>query len=167
MGKKYRKIAKAKIHLKKKYFIGKESSINKWIHLELFTTSFEAMGHETLILTAMNNMGKIYMNASLKNTNDWWNNVSEKIQVNETTDLHNAYNKAMKEDLKLLGDVKEKAMQNKTEKFKSIVEGNNEFLRNMKNQKHNSENIYEDFLLFRRLYLMIYQISHPHFLICL
>lgn len=144
MEKKYRKIAKSTIHLKKKYFMGSSTSVNKWIHLDLYTTTFETMGHETLILSAMNNMGKIFMYADLK---DEKNDERSKIHVDGNTDLNSAYNKMIKEDLKILVDVKESSMQNKTEKFKSVVEGNNEFLRNLKKNKgHNSEDLFEDIL---------------------
>jgi len=154
MGKKYRKIAKAVIHLKKKYFIGSSTSINKWIHLELFTTSFEAMGHETLILSAMNNMGKIYMNAELKQNKQ---DDKSKIQLDENTDLNQAYNKAIKDDIKMLEVVKDKATQNKTEKFKSVVEGNNEFLRNIKNMKNHSGNdLFEDILDDGKCFIFLY-----------
>jgi len=102
------------------------------------------MGHETLILSAMNNMGKIYMNAELKQNKQ---DDKSKIQLDENTDLNQAYNKAIKDDIKMLEVVKDKATQNKTEKFKSVVEGNNEFLRNIKNMKNHSGNDLFEYIL--------------------
>lgn len=145
VGKQYKKIGKAIIHLKKKYFMGNSTSIKKWIQLELFTKNFEAMGHETLILSAMNNLGKIYMTAELKKKEIDESELRNKKHLNEYHDIYEAYDKTLKEDLKVLGEVKDKAIQNKTEKFKSIVEGNNEFLKNIKKMNQvNEEDLFED-----------------------
>mgnify|MGYP001035782961 CR=1 FL=1 len=43
VGKQYKKIAKATIQLYKKYFLGNNTSTRKWIHMELFKTSFESL----------------------------------------------------------------------------------------------------------------------------
>jgi len=103
------------------------------------------MGHETLILSAMNNMGKIYMNAELKPIEVDPSNFRNKIH-HDHADIHTVVTKEIKDDLKVMSTIKDKANQNKTEKFKSVVEGNNEFLRNLKNNMKNvnDEDLFED-----------------------
>ncbi len=150
-GKKYRRIAKSTIHLYKKYFIGGNNHVSKWVHMELLQNSFEHMGQETLILSAMNNMGKVYMNAEVKQDEIDESKFRNKAKVVEAKDLKTAYNTIIHNDLKVLSDAKDRATQNKTDKFKSVVEGNNEFLKNIKeklNNQPNENDLYEDIIDF-------------------
>ena len=43
-GKKYRKIARGKINLYKKYFLTEQLAVDKWIHLQFISNSTRANG---------------------------------------------------------------------------------------------------------------------------
>ena len=153
MGNKYRKIAKSTIHLYKKYFVGSNPSLAKWVHLELLSNSLEQMGHETtIILQAMNNMGKIYMNLDMYKQEEDETRARLKEAQNHLGQaghdqlLKNIYNDKLKKDLQLLPVTKDKAYHNKNEKFRSIVDTNNDFLRSLKAGKHtmSDDELFED-----------------------
>lgn len=119
MGQKYKKIAKGEINIYKKYFQGDNVQTEKWVYLTLFQTQLENMGHNTDIIKAELNKGKIYMKLTLLQP------ISQFKDVPLT---------------------KEPIQANKTERYRSIVENSNEFLKKIKNKKPNEimEDLYED-----------------------
>jgi hypothetical protein len=116
------------------------------VHLELLQNQLEQMGHNSNIIQTVFNTGKIYMQTELlddilqehngKKTR--FENLS--VYTNPST-----VSQALKNNLKNLNYTKDKINANKTERFRSIVENNNEFLKNIKNRKNlSTEELYED-----------------------
>jgi ribosomal protein L13 len=102
------------------------------------------MGHNTNILKAALNQGKIFLRAKLiddvlheQNKRKFTDNMTVKSGVTVLTQ-HKA-------NIKNVEKIKDKIVYNKTERLRSVTEQNNEFLKNLKNLKklHNDE-IYED-----------------------
>ena len=119
VGQKYKKVAKGEINIYKKYFIGDNMTTDKWVYLTLYQTQLENMGHNTDIIKAELNKGKIYMTLNLLQP------------ISEYKDL---------------AAVKEPIQSNKTERYRSVVENSNEFLKKIKGKKANEimEDLYED-----------------------
>ena len=119
VGQKFKKIAKGEINIYKKYFIGDNMKTDKWVYLTLYQTQLENMGHNTDIIKAELNKGKIYMTLTLLSP------------ISEYKDV---------------AAVKEPIQSNKTERYRSIVENSNEFLKKIKGKKSNEiiEDLYED-----------------------
>lgn len=119
VGQKYKKIAKGEINIYKKYFQGDNVHTEKWVYLTLFQTQLENMGHNTDIIKAELNKGKIYMKLTLLQPISQFKDVPI---------------------------MKEPIQANKTERYRSIVENSNEFLKKIKNKKPNEivEDLYED-----------------------
>lgn len=151
-GKKYRKIAKGEINFYKKYFMTETLSVQKWVYLNLYETQLEQMGHSTNILKAVTNTGRIYIKAQLLDPLleggeglPKPKSVFDSISVYSATTHASAMTKILKNNLKNLPNLKDKAMANKTEKYRSVTEHSNEFLRSLKNRKNlTPENIFED-----------------------
>ena len=119
VGQKYKKVAKGEINIYKKYFIGDNMTTDKWVYLTLYQTQLENMGHNTDIIKAELNKGKIYMTLNLLQP------------ISEYKDI---------------AAVKEPIQSNKTERYRSVVENSNEFLKKIKGKKANEimEDSYED-----------------------
>ena len=119
VGQKYKKVAKGEINIYKKYFIGDNMTTDKWVYLTLYQTQLENMGHNTDIIKAELNKGKIYMTLNLLQP------------ISEYKDM---------------AAVKEPIQSNKTERYRSVVENSNEFLKKIKGKKANEimEDLYED-----------------------
>ncbi len=119
VGQKYKKVAKGEINIYKKYFIGDNMTTEKWVYLTLYQTQLENMGHNTDIIKAELNKGKIYMTLNLLQP------------ISEYKDI---------------AAVKEPIQSNKTERYRSVVENSNEFLKKIKGKKANEimEDLYED-----------------------
>jgi hypothetical protein len=148
-GKKYKKIAKAQLNFYKKYFLTEKMTVDKWIHLELFETQLEEMGHNTNILKAVINTGKIFMKANLIDSGlaDELKpsfGKADNVTIYSSSSHATAITNILKNNLKNLPNTKDKTNANKTEKFRSITENTNEFLRNLKNRKNNAEDLFED-----------------------
>lgn len=152
-GKKYRKIAKGEINLYKKYFLTEKLSVDKWVYLDLYETQLEQMGHNTNILKAVSNTGKIFMKAQLLdpllegegNGIPKPKNIFDNLSIYTATTHASAMTQMLKNNLKNLPNLKDKAQANKTEKFRSVTEHGNEFLRSLKNKKGViDEDLYED-----------------------
>ena len=151
-GKKYRKIAKGEINFYRKYFASESLSVQKWVYLNLYETQLEQMGHSTNILKAVTNTGRIYMKAQLLDPLleggeglPKPKSVFDSISVYTATTHASAITKILKNNLKNLPNTKEKAQANKTEKYRSITEHSNDFLRSLKNRKNLCpEDIFED-----------------------
>ena len=92
---------------------------DKWVYLTLYQTQLENMGHNTDIIKAELNKGKIYMTLNLLQP------------ISEYKDM---------------AAVKEPIQSNKTERYRSVVENSNEFLKKIKGKKANEimEDLYED-----------------------
>ena len=92
---------------------------DKWVYLTLYQTQLENMGHNTDIIKAELNKGKIYMTLNLLQP------------ISEYKDI---------------AAVKEPIQSNKTERYRSVVENSNEFLKKIKGKKANEimEDLYED-----------------------
>ena len=118
VGNKYKKICRGDIHLYKKYFLGDKTSIEKWLYLTLFQTQLESMGHNTDIIKAELNKGKIYMNLNILDPVELKKNIL----------------------------IKDPITANKTERYRSIVENSNAFLKKIKSKKTDEimEDLYED-----------------------
>lgn len=118
VGNKYKKICRGEIHLYKKYFLGDKTSIDKWLYLTLFQTQLESMGHNTDIIKAELNKGKIYMSINILDPVELKKNIL----------------------------IKDPITANKTERFRSIVENSNAFLKKIKSKKTDEimEDLYED-----------------------
>lgn len=150
-GKKYRKIAKAEVNFYKKYFLSEKTGVDKWVHLELYQTQLEQMVHNTNIMKAVTNTGKIFMkarflDAQIESQNGQVNNHKhpnlDNISVYSGTTV---MTQILKNNLKNIPNTKERVAANKTEKFRSVTEHGNEFLRNLKNRKLViEEDLYED-----------------------
>jgi hypothetical protein len=143
-GKKYRKIAKGEINFYKKYFLGEKLAVEKWVYLGLYHSQLEQMGQNTSILKAVANQGKIYMRSFLidpaledgkTNPHTAKGHFPDHISVYTTSSHNSIVTQMLKNNLKNLGNVKDKAYANKTERFRSVTEHGNEFLRNLKNKK--------------------------------
>ena len=119
VGQKYKKVAKGEINIYKKYFIGDNMTTDKWVYLTLYQTQLENMGHNTDIIKAELNKGKIYMTLNLLQP------------ISEYKDI---------------AAVKEPIQSNQTERYRSVVENSNEFLKKIKGKKANEimEDLYED-----------------------
>jgi len=141
---KLRKIAVGKINIYKKYFLAKNYNIEKWIYLDLNVNALNlesnppANAPNSDIINAMTVTGKIYMKISLLNPpvedNKLGSTKYEPTIVTTKTGT-SIYSIAMKNNLKNLDNTKNKISANKTEKYRSITEHTNEFLRNLKNNK--------------------------------
>ena len=148
-GKKYKKIAKAQLNFYKKYFLSDKMAVDKWIHLELFQTQLEEMGHNTNILKAVINTGKIFMKAQLIEAGlaDGLSpglGKSDNLSIYSSSSHATAITQILKNNLKNINNTKEKSNANKTERFRSITENTNDFLRNIKNRKNITEDLFED-----------------------
>lgn len=148
-GKKYKKIARAQINFYKKYWQTEKMLVDKWIHLELFETQLEEMGHNTNILKAVINTGKIYMKASLIDSglaDDLKPSIGkcDTMTVYSSSTHASAITSILKNNIKGMMQQKDKTQANKTERFRSVTENTNEFLRNLKNRKNNLEDLFED-----------------------
>ena len=108
------------------------------------------MGHNTNILKAIINTGKIYMKAQLLDPlleadNDKKKGLYEKVSIYTATSNASAMTQILKNNLKNIPLTKDKAYANKTEKFRSVTEHGNEFLRSLKNKKNViEEELFED-----------------------
>jgi hypothetical protein len=151
-GKKYRKIAKGEINIYKKYFMTENLSVQKWVYLNLYENQLEQMGHSTNILKAVTNTGRIFLKAQLMDPLleggegiPKQKNVFDSISVYTATTHASAMTKILKNNLKNISNTKDKASANKTEKYRSITEHSNDFLRSLKNKKNlTAEDIFED-----------------------
>ena len=148
-GKKYKKIARAQLNFYKKYWQTEKMTVDKWVHLELFETQLEEMGHNTNILKAVINTGKIYMKASLIDSG-LADDLKPSIGKTDTLTIYSSSTHAsaitniLKNNIKSMNQQKDKAQANKTERFRSVTENTNEFLRNLKNRKNITEDLFED-----------------------
>jgi len=148
-GKKYKKIARAQLNFYKKYWQTEKMTVDKWVHLELFETQLEEMGHNTNILKAVINTGKIYMKASLIDSG-LADDLKPSIGKTDTLTIYSSSTHAsaitniLKNNIKSMNRQKDKAQANKTERFRSVTENTNEFLRNLKNRKNITEDLFED-----------------------
>ena len=151
IGKKYRKIAKAEINFYKKYFLTEKLGIDKWVHLELLETQLEQMGHNTNILKTVINTGKVYMKSQLidpaiaDNVTNGKVAFCDNLSIYSSTTHASAISQILKNSLKNISNTKEKTTTTRTEKYRSITEHTNEFLKNLKNRKLYTENdLFED-----------------------
>lgn len=140
-GKKYRRLGKGMIHIYKKYFYSNNLSFEKWIYLSLSQSQLQQMAFNTDIITAEMNGGQIYLSACLLDPIPK-GVINAKLfsDYNSNTFLRSASKKIVQE--------KEKVTSNKTEKFRSVVEGNNAFLRKLKSGKvinNTSLNYYSEY----------------------
>lgn len=156
--KKYRKIAKAELNFYKKYFLSEKLGIDKWVHLELMETQLEQLGQNTNIIKTVINTGKIYMKSQLidpaladvnlqMNYSTRKNNNYDNISVFTSTTHASLISQILKNNLKNISNTKDEILKVRNEKYRSITENTNEFLRNLKNRKVYSENdLYEDII---------------------
>jgi len=153
MGKKYRKIAKAEINLYKKYFLTEKLGIDKWIHLELLESQLEQMGHNTNILKTVINTGKVYMKSQLidpaleSSSFNGKNNFCDNMTIYTNTTQASAITQILKNNLKNIGNIKDKTATTRTERYRSMTEHTNEFLKNLKNRKlYSEEELFEEIM---------------------
>lgn len=150
IGKKYRKIAKAEINLYKKYFLTEKLGVDKWVHLELLETQLEQMGHNTNILKTVINTGKIYMKSQLidpeiAEVSAGKSAFCDNMTIYTSTTQASAITQMLKNNLKNISNTKEKTATTRTEKYRSITEHTNEFLKNLKNRKlYTEDELFED-----------------------
>jgi len=150
-GKKYRKVAKGEINLYKKYFLAEKLSIEKFIHLELYKTQIDQFNSSSSIINTMNNIGKIYMKARLidplleENKTVNHNKDFDAISLFTSNTHATAMSKLLRHNIKNMLSTKEKVSQNRTERLKSVVDKENEFLKNIRNKKTvRDEDLLED-----------------------
>ena len=89
----------------------------------------------------MTTTGKIFMKMSLQNPPEEDNKlIPSKYEQSVATAKTGGsiYSIALKNNLKNLDNTRGKVMANKTEKYRSITEHTNEFLKNLKNNKFNN-----------------------------
>lgn len=136
-----KKIAKGQINIYKKYFnFTKKYKEEKWVYLDLFNTKRD--NQNTQILQTVSSTGKIFMKVALMNPPSEDENSARQgdHQTVITTKTSNSiYSQALKNNLKILDKTKENIKANKTEKFRSISENTNEFLRNLKYRKEGAD----------------------------
>lgn len=150
IGKKYRKIAKAEINLYKKYFLSEKLGVDKWVHLDLLETQLEQMGHNTNILKTVINTGKIYMKSQLidpaiSQLTNQKSAFCDNLTIYSSTTQATAITQILKNNLKNISNTKEKTATTRTEKYRSITEHTNEFLKNLKNRKlYSEDDLFED-----------------------
>lgn len=140
-GKKFRRLGKGMIHIYKKYFYSNNLSFEKWIYLSLSQSQLQQMAFNTDIITAEMNGGQIYLSASLLDP-------IPKGVINAKLFSDFNSNSLLKSASKKIAQEKEKVTSNKTEKFRSVVEGNNAFLRKLKSGKvsnNTSLNYYSEY----------------------
>jgi flagellar biosynthesis chaperone FliJ len=138
-----KKIAKGQINIYKKYFnYTKKYKEEKWVYLDLFNVK-SGDTQNTMILQTVSSTGKIFMKVALMNPpvdeeqptfkgNDGHTVITQKT-------VNSVYTTALKNNLKILDKTKENIKANKTEKFRSISENTNEYLRNLKNRKYGAD----------------------------
>lgn len=152
-GKKYRKIAKGEINFYKKYFLTEKLAVDKWVYLNLYETQLEQMGHNSNIVKAVTNTGKIYMKANLLDPliEDGLNSlpkaksIFDSISIYTATTHASAMTQILKSNLKSMLNTKDKIQANKTDRLRSVTEHSNDFLRSLKNRKNViDEDLYED-----------------------
>jgi hypothetical protein len=152
IGKKYRKIAKAEINLYKKYFLSEKLGVDKWVHLELLETQLEQMGHNTNILKTVINTGKVYMKSQLidpaiAEVSGGKSAFCGNLSVYSSTTQATSITQMHKNNLKNISNTKEKTATTRTEKYRSVTEHTNEFLKNLKNRKlYAEEELFEDII---------------------
>ena len=138
-----KKIAKGNINIYKKYFnFTKKYKEEKWIYLDLFNYKTTGDNQSTVILQTVSSTGKIYMKVALLNPpveDENSNKFGDSHTVITTKTATSVYSQALKNNLKVLDKTKENIKANKTEKFRSISENTNEYLRNLKNRKAGSD----------------------------
>lgn len=150
IGKKYRKIAKAEINLYKKYFLTEKLGVDKWVHLELLETQLEQMGHNTNILKTVINTGKVYLksqliDAAIAEVSGSKSAFCDNLTIYSSTTQATAITQMLKNSLKNISNTKDKTATTRTEKYRSITEHTNEFLKNLKNRKlYSEEDLFED-----------------------
>lgn len=134
-----KKIAKGAINIYKKYFnYTKKYKEEKWVYLDLFNPKGSENNQNTLILQTVSSTGKVFMKVALLNPpveDDPLNKTGDSHTVITTKTATSVYSQALKNNLNILDKTKENIKANKTEKFRSISENTNEFLRNLKNKK--------------------------------
>lgn len=154
VGKKYRKIAKADLNFYKKYFLSEKLGVDKWIHLQLLETQLEQMGHSTNILKTVINTGKIYMKSlliepALADSSSFGKSQKfcDNLSVISSITSSSVASQILKNNLKNIVNIKDKTANVRTERYRSITEHTNEFLRNIKNKQFYTENdLYEDII---------------------
>ncbi len=151
IGKKYRKIAKAEINLYKKYFLTEKLGVDKWVHLELLETQLEQMGHNTNILNTLSNTGKVYIKSQLIDpaiaevSGSSKQGFCDNMTIYSSTTQASAITQMLKNSLKNISNTKDKMATTRTEKYRSITEHTNEFLKNLKNRKlYSEDDLFED-----------------------
>merc|ERR1712151_1228289 len=102
-------------------------NVDKWVHLELFETQLEEMGHNTNILKAVINTGKIYMKANLIDSglaDDLKPNIGkcDNLTIYSSSTHASAITSMLKNNIKTMNQQKDKAQANKTERFRSVTE---------------------------------------------
>lgn len=143
---KLKKIAKGNINIYKKYFnFTKKYKEEKWVYLDLFKFSSDA--GQTQIIQTLSSVGKIFMKVHLLNppTEDENAKQGDSHTVMTSKTGGSIYSQTLKNNLKTLDKTKENIKLNKTEKFRSITENTNEYLKNIKNRKQgNDEYVIEE-----------------------
>ena len=131
---KLKKLAKGNINIYKKYFnFNDKYSVEKWIFLDI---NIETSKKGATILQSMTATGKISMKMVLLNPPKEIPevNLDNKSVISNKTH-GSVYSQALKNNLKNISNTKENVKSNKSERFRSITEHNNEFLKKLKTRK--------------------------------
>ena len=131
LGKKYKKIARGVFNLYNRYFKQGYTIIKKNVHLHLFENNLASMGHNSLIIQTMSNVGKIEVKAVLLNPPKK-SDKTLKFEGNSTKSTASILSKILKNNINTIKKYKESIVHNRTERFRSIVDKENDFLRNLK-----------------------------------
>ncbi len=146
-GQKYRKLAKGDINVYKKYLFNDKLEIEKFIHLELCKPQIDRNSFGSNILNAMSGMGKVSFKAMFLDPelND------SKTEKKESMNLFTKGNNTSKITQILRSNIKnyllnrEKLINNKTERFKSLMNKETDLLYNIqKDPKNKSKKNKED-----------------------
>jgi hypothetical protein len=141
---KLRKVGVGKINIYKKYFLAKTYNFQKWIYLDLNLGALNISGpgenlQNSEILSAMTTTGKIFMHCTLLNPPPEDDKIfSHKYEpsVHTSKTGGSIYSIAIKNNIKNLENTKAKIQNNRSEKYRSITEHTNDFLKNVKAGKY-------------------------------
>lgn len=140
-GQKYRKLAKGEINIYKKYFLSEKLEIEKFIHLDLYKAQIDKLSMGSSIMNAMSGMGKIFLKAVLidPDVND-----SKQTKQKETMSIFNKTS-GMKNTQILRNNIRnylsnrDKLVNTKTERFRSLIMKESEFLTKISQDKKNAK----------------------------
>lgn len=140
-GQKYRKLAKGEINIYKKYFLTDKLEIEKFIHLELYKTHIDKMSLGSSIMNALSGVGKVFFRACLidPEVNESKGQLKHKQEImsifSKSNNMRNST--TLRNNIKTYLQSKDKTINTRTERFRSLALKENEFLIKLNSDKRN------------------------------